>query len=248
MDAQQPWNRAPPKIAGVRGAFVTWLVALTVMANVVPVSAAIASGATSDRSHAGSVVIGAGDVAGFPWSASVRREDGAAQAKRVAELQPCLSTSSERSNGGEGGETCTFGSRITPESGALWITTSEPNQAETETSMTAVAMVFAPVTVSVKATLVGGRVQTIGLRRLTSEQARKAGLSRLRYAAFATAGTWCVARLESFDRAGRRLWRSGDLRKRSCPARADPPGPMPYSSDIRRRRPGAGPPRSPARA
>lgn len=84
--------------------------------------------------------------------------------------------------------------------------------------MTAVAMVFAPATAAVEATLVGGRMETIGLRRLTSEQARTAGLGRLRYAAFATAGRWCVARLESFDRAGHRLWRSRDLRKRSCPA------------------------------
>jgi hypothetical protein len=44
-----------------------------------------------------------------------------------------------------------------------------------------------------------------------------AGLKRLRYAAFATSGTWCVARLESFDRDGNRLWRSEDLRKKSCP-------------------------------
>jgi hypothetical protein len=164
------------------------------------------------------VVIGSGEIASDSWAASVGREDGAAQAKRVAQLQPCLSLSSERFNGGEGGETCTFGARLTPEGGALWITTSEPNQAETETAMSAVAMVFAPVAASVKATLVGGRVETIGLRRLTSEQARTAGLGRLRYAAFATAGTWCVARLESFDRAGHGLWRSGDPRKRSCPA------------------------------
>jgi hypothetical protein len=82
--------------------------------------------------------------------------------------------------------------------------------------MTAVAMVFAPVTASVKATLLDGRVETVGLRRLTSDQARKTGLRRLRYAAFATAGAWCLARLESFDRVGHMLWRSGRLRKQSC--------------------------------
>lgn len=202
----------------MRGARLTWLFALTVIATVVSASAATASGGAVNRSHAGSVVIGAGEVAGDSWSASVRREDAAASVKHVAELQPCLSIGSERINGGEGGETCTFGSRLSPEGGVLWITTSEPNQAETETAMTAVAMVFAPVVASVKATLVGGTVETIGLRRLTSAQARTTGLARLRYAAFATAGTWCVARLESFDRAGHRLWRSGDLRKRSCPA------------------------------
>lgn len=141
--------------------------------------------------------------------------------KHVAERQPCLSIGSKRINGGEGGETCTFGARLSPDGGGLWTTTSEPNQAETETGMTAVAMVFAPVAASVQATLVGGSVETIGLRRLTSAQARTAGLARLRYAAFATVGTWCVARLESFDRTGHRLWRSGDLRERSCRAGAD---------------------------
>jgi hypothetical protein len=204
----------------VRGARVTWLFLflLTVMATAASASAAIASGAASSSSHAGSFVIGSGEIDGDPWSASVGREEGAARARGVAELQPCLGINSSRFNGGNAGETCTFGSRLTPESGALWITSSEPNQAETETAMTAVAMVFAPVTASVKATIVGGRVETIGLRRLTPGQAGTAGLARLRYAAFATTGAWCVARLESFDRAGHRLWRSGDLRKRSCPA------------------------------
>jgi hypothetical protein len=202
----------------VRAAHVTWLFVLTAIPAVASVSAALASETASGRSHAGPVTLGAGEIAGDPWSASVRREDGAAHAKRVAELQPCLSISSKRFNGGEGGETCTFRSRLTPESGALWITTSEPNQAETETAMTAVAMVFAPEVASVKAAVVGGRVEAIGLRRLTSQQARMAGLGRLRYTAFATAGTWCVTRLESFDRAGHRLWRSPNLLEKSCPA------------------------------
>ena len=202
----------------MRGAQVKLLFALAAIATVASVSAALASETASGSSHAGSVTLGAGEIAGDPWSASVRREDGAAQAKRVAELQPCLSISSKRFNGGEGGGTCTFRSRLTPETGALWITTSEPNQAETETAMTAVAMVFAPKTALVKATLVGGRVEAIGLRRLTSQQARTAELGRLRYTAFATAGTRRVTRLESFDRAGHRLWRSHNLREQSCPA------------------------------
>jgi len=67
-----------------------------------------------------------------------------------------------------------------------------------------------------KATLRDGRVETIGLKRLTSDQARAAGLRRLRYTAFATTGAWCLARLESFDRVGHMLWRSGSLRKQSC--------------------------------
>lgn len=202
----------------MRGAQVKLLFALAAIAAVASVSAALASETPSDSSRYSSVTLGTGELVGDPWSASVRREDGAAQVKRVAELQPCLSIRSKRTNGGEGGEACTFRSRLTPEGGALWVTTSEPNETETETAMTAVAMVFAPKAAAVKATLVGGRVEAIGLKRLTSQQARTAGLGRLRYTAFATAGTWCVTRLESFDRAGRRLWRSHNLREQSCPA------------------------------
>jgi hypothetical protein len=196
------------------------LFVLTAIATVASVYAGLAPEAASASSHYSPVPLGAGEIAGDPWSASVRREDGAAQARRVAELQPCLSISSKRFNGGEGGEACTSRSRLTPEGGALWITTSEPNGAETETAMTAVAMVFAPKTAVVKATLLGGKVEAIGLRRLTPQQARRAGLGRLRYTAFATAGTWCVTRLESFDRAGHRLWRSHNLLEQSCPAKS----------------------------
>jgi hypothetical protein len=170
----------------------------------------------SGSPHAASVVLSSGEIVGDSWSASVEREQGAAREGRVAELQPCVGINSKRIGGGNAGEACTFRSRLTPESGPVWITTSQPNQTESETAMTAVAMVFAPVTASAKATLVDGRVETIGLRRLTSDQARTAGLARLRYAAFATAGTWCLARLESFDRAGHLLWRSSNPRGRSC--------------------------------
>jgi hypothetical protein len=218
ISCSQLVNKTAHRICVVRGARVKLLFALTAIATVASVSAALGSEAAPGSSRYSSVTLGAGEIVGDPWSASIRREDGAAQAKPVAELQPCLSISSKRFNGGEGGETCTFRSRLTPESGALWTTTSEPNQAETETAMTAVAMVFAPRAAAVKATLVGGKVETIGLRRLTSQQARAAGLGRLRYTAFATAGTWCVTRLESFDRAGHRLWRSHNLLEKSCPA------------------------------
>jgi pyrimidine deaminase RibD-like protein len=202
----------------VWGARLTLPLALTAMVIAVSVSAVLGSGRASGASQAGSVVLGSGEIAGVSWSASVGREHGAVGAKQVAELQPCLGINSSRIGGGKGGETCTFRSRLTPEGAGLWITSSEPNDGGSDTAMTAVAMVFAPVVASVKASLVGGGVETIGLRRLSQEQARATGLGRLRYAVFATTGAWCVARLESFDRAGHRLWRSVDLRKRSCPA------------------------------
>jgi hypothetical protein len=86
-------------------------------------------------------------------------------------------------------------------------------------------MVFAPLAAYVEATRPDGTVERIKLKRLTTGQARKAGLKRLRYTAFATAGLWCVTRIVSFDRAGQRLWRSGNLRKKTCSTESRSCGP-----------------------
>jgi hypothetical protein len=161
--------------------------------------------------------LGSGEIEGDRWSASVSGPQGAGKGEPGADDRPCISVTAERLGGGGSTATCTFSQSLTPAGGGLWVTTSEPNQAGTETAMTALAMVFAPAAASVQATLRDGRVETIGLGRLTHAQAKAAGLKRLRYAAFATTGAWCVARLESFDRGGHRLGRSADLRKKPCP-------------------------------
>jgi hypothetical protein len=163
-----------------------------------------------------SVQLASGVVEGYSWSASVRRESGAPADEPAAGALPCIEASSEGFTGGNAAATCAFGRPLTRSGGALWVTSSQPNEAKGGTAMTAVAMVFAPATASLKATRLDGTVETIRLKRLTASQARKAGLKRLRYAAFATAGLWCVRQLESFDRGGQRLWKSGDARKRSC--------------------------------
>jgi len=82
--------------------------------------------------------------------------------------------------------------------------------------MTATALVFAPVTAYIDATHADGSVETIPLARLTAEQAKESGLVRLRYVAFAVEGDWCVTRIESFDGAGHKLWRSGNFRAKTC--------------------------------
>jgi hypothetical protein len=86
-------------IGGVWGTRATALLVLTVMATAFSVCAALASGG----SPAGSVVLGSGEIADDPWSASVGRERGAAQAGRIAELQPCIGISSKRIGGGKRG-------------------------------------------------------------------------------------------------------------------------------------------------
>jgi hypothetical protein len=163
-----------------------------------------------------SVKLASGVVGADSWSASLRRESGVSADNPAAKDLPCIEARSAGFSGGNVTVSCAFGQPLTPSADPLWVTSSEPNEADGGTAMTAVAMVFAPVTASLKATRLDGTLETIRLKRLTAEQARKAGLKRLRYAAFATTGRWCVTQLESFDRAGHRLWESSDARKRSC--------------------------------
>ncbi|HEY1855421.1 MAG TPA: hypothetical protein VGG40_12630 [Solirubrobacterales bacterium] len=160
--------------------------------------------------------LASGEFGADSWSTSLRRESGVSAGNPAANALPCIEARSASLNGGNTTVSCVFGRPLTLSTGPLWVTSSEPNEAEGRTAMTAVAMVFAPVTASFKATRLDGTVETVGLKRLSAGKARKAGLKRLRYAAFATTGRWCVTQLESFDRAGQRLWASSDARKRSC--------------------------------
>jgi hypothetical protein len=201
--------------AAVRGAGAIALVVSVLVA--ATGSAAAPTSPTASGSRTSAVTLGSGEIEGASWSASLSRPHGPGKDQRGIDDRPCIGVTAQRIGRGGSSGACVFRPSLTPGSGALWATTAEPNLAESETAITAVAMVLAPVAAEVKATLVGGAVETIGLKRLTSAQARAAGLKRLRYTAFATAGPWCVARLESFDRDGRRLWRSADLSKKSCP-------------------------------
>jgi hypothetical protein len=201
----------------VRGMLATALVAV---AAAVAASSACAAGPLSRPASNGSerpaVTLGSGEIEGDSWSASLRRQQGAAGEGPRGKERPCIGVVSQGIGGGEGATACVFAQRLTPRRGGLWVTASKLNGTGTEAAVTAVAMVFAPRAAYVEATHPGGMVETIKLRRLTRGQAKKSGLKRLRYVAFATVGPWCVARLESFDRTGQRLWRSGNVRRKTC--------------------------------
>jgi hypothetical protein len=204
----------------MRGAPV---IALVVIA-LATVTSSVGAAAPSDTAAASgtrtpSLQLASGEVGADSWSASLRRESGVSADNPAAKDLPCIEARFAGLSGGNVTVSCAFGRPLTPSTGPLWVTSSEPDEAEGGTTMTAVAMVFAPVTASLKATRLDGTVETIELKRLTAGQARKAGLKRLRYSAFVTAGRWCVTQLESFDRAGQRLWKSSDARKRSCGTR-----------------------------
>jgi hypothetical protein len=178
--------------------------------------AASPSTATPSGPRTPSVQLASGQVEADSWSSSLRRESGVSAENPAARDLPCIEVRSAGLTGGNTTVSCAFGRPLTPSTGPLWVTSSEPNEAEGGTAMTAVAMVFAPVTASLKATRLDGTVEIVGLKRLTARKARKAGLKRLRYTAFATPGRWCVTQLESFDQAGQKLWTSSDARKWSC--------------------------------
>jgi hypothetical protein len=75
--------------------------------------------------------------------------------------------------------------------------------------ISAVGMLFAPAARRLRITFVGGRTDTIGLRRLDSAEANAAELRSFRYAAFAIRGEWCAERLVGLSAGGRVLWDSG---------------------------------------
>jgi hypothetical protein len=72
-----------------------------------------------------------------------------------------------------------------------------------------VGMISAPAVRGIRMTLPSGAQQTIRLQPIDSERARRLGLGRFRYAAFAVSGAWCAERLESLGAAGSVLWDSG---------------------------------------
>jgi hypothetical protein len=87
-------------------------------------------------------------------------------------------------------------------SGELPRTTAHPK-------LTTVGMIFSGAIRRVRITFGDGSRRTIQLDRLSSVEARRAGLGRLRYAAFSVRGPWCAERLVSESATGRTLWDSG---------------------------------------
>ena len=84
-----------------------------------------------------------------------------------------------------------------------------------------VGMVSAPTVRRVRITFRGGSEQTIRMQPIRSEQARRLGLGRFRYAAFTIRGVWCAERLVSLSAAGSVLWDSG-LDSYRCGAEGPP--------------------------
>ena len=75
--------------------------------------------------------------------------------------------------------------------------------------MSVVGMISAPAVRRIRITFRGGAEETILMQPIDSEQARRLGLGRFRYAAFAIRGVWCAERLVSLGAAGGVLWDSG---------------------------------------
>jgi hypothetical protein len=78
-----------------------------------------------------------------------------------------------------------------------------------KTTLTAVAMAFAPAARYVKVATCGDIHEAIRLRVLNPRQSRKAHLERFRYAAFAITRAWCPKQIQTFNGHGVLLWESG---------------------------------------
>jgi hypothetical protein len=78
----------------------------------------------------------------------------------------------------------------------------------TSVKLTAVGMIFAAPARRVEITLDDGTQMTVPLQSLSPSQQRRAGVGRIRYAAFAVRGSWSLERLVSQSGSGRTLWDS----------------------------------------
>jgi hypothetical protein len=76
--------------------------------------------------------------------------------------------------------------------------------------LTALGIIAAPSVRRVHFDLCSGRGLTIALQRPDSAAVTGTALPRLRYAAFAFHGTWCIRGMRTVARGGRLLWESGD--------------------------------------
>lgn len=155
-----------------------------------------------------------GRVGDVVWSVKAKRSAGREGAGRRGTRRPCLLVGTKWQIGPfdyrrSKFRRCAPGSRRLSPAGPPLIASGVQPGAGAAPRLTAVGMIFAPAARRVRATLSDGSGETIRLEVPTPLQARRAGLGRFRYAAFAVRGAWEAERLVSFNAKGGRLWDSG---------------------------------------
>jgi hypothetical protein len=188
-------------------------------------AAAVATQASAASRAGGWVGLASGQVGDYVWSVKTKPSEGGPSAGRDGAERPCIYVgttweigpySYRRSKYRQ----CAGPGRLGPSEPPLIASGAQPSTGA-NVDMTAVGMIFPSVARRVRVTLAGGQAKTIPLHQLSPGQARKAGLRRFRYAAFAVHGIWCAERLVSLDAQGRALWDSGPA-EYSCRNQSSP--------------------------
>ncbi len=174
------------------------------------VLSAATAGAAAPQPEVG---LGNGQIGDYQWAVAVKRPQALPNSAGQGARQPCLMVgttwqlgpfSYRRSKSRQ----CASSSGLSA-SGAPLIARGVQPSTGAPARMTAVGVVVAPAVSRIEVTLANGVKRTIHLERLSSAAARRAGLERFRYFAFAARGEWCAQRLVTESASGRALWDSG---------------------------------------
>jgi hypothetical protein len=165
------------------------------------------------------VTLGRGSIGGtLEWSATMRRARAGRSGTGRRDLRPCISVS-----GWPSGEPpaesntlglCVLSPPLRADLEPLIVEAREPGKQAIESAWTAVAIGLAPSVHRIVVTDFDGAKRGIAVSHLTREQADSVRLARLGYVAFGVNGPFCVDRIVSFDKRGRRIGHTGGGR---CP-------------------------------
>jgi hypothetical protein len=185
-----------------------------------PAGASLLGTVGSDPSWIG---LAKGQVGDYEWSVKIKRPEGPAGAGPEGALRPCLLVGTKWEVGSYSFRRSKYRAcaqrqgHLTATDPPLIGSGIQPKNAS-GSGLTAVGMVLAPAVRRARVTLSSGSQVTVPLHHLTPDQARSAKLGRrLRYAAFAVRGEWCVERIVTLNSAGTPLWDSG-LNEEACGA------------------------------
>jgi len=160
------------------------------------------------------VSLDAGTTGAYNWSVKVKDLAGHPDAGAQVSERPCILVgassrtdrfSISRSSSRQCAE---ISAPLTATSTPLIGTAAQPSD-RASPKLTAIGMIFGAAVRRLRITFDGGHLMTVHLRRISSKDARAAGVAPLRYAAFTVPGAWRVERLVSFDATGNTLWDSG---------------------------------------
>ncbi len=170
--------------------------------------------------------LASGSRGDYFWSVKVNLGEGPTEAGSLGAQRPCLLVGAGWRSGAleyhrSRYRECAAGASLSRTGPPLIAIGAQPSTGA-PVRFSAVGMVFPPAARRVRITYGDGSSETVRLLRLPkSSRGRASGLGGLRYAAFATHGTWCAERLVSLGAGGKVLWDSG-VDEYPCGTRGEP--------------------------